>query len=147
MGQRKKGTLKEIIHLQDSVRSFFESENSSIPAIARTWAPHVDLYETSDSINLHSDIPGVDLDDIKIEVHNNFITIQGQRKFNKKEGEKFLRVERSYGPFQRTFRLPSSVMEDDISATFINGVLTIKMRKDTRPGPDYVRVKVATESG
>ena len=142
MAHRRLETLKEIVLLQDKMGQYFEDSAYSVSSIVRTWAPPVDLYETDSHIHIFADIPGVAEKDLKIEVRDNVITIQGQRRFTAKSGDSFIQVERSYGPFQRTFRLPASVLEEKVVADFKLGVLRIKMEKVERKGPEYIRVNV-----
>ncbi len=144
MARKRRESYKDIILLQDKMEQYFDAESSSVPSITRTWNPVIDLFETDDCIHLHVELPGVEEKDIKIEVHDNIITIQGQRAFKpavKEEG--YICVERSYGPFQRTFRLPAPIIEKEVKAEFKMGVLKITMPKDKRPGPKSVRVEIA----
>lgn len=143
MARRRLESLREIIMLQDKIGRYFESSSSSISSIARTWAPAIDLFETDEHIYLYAELPGVEESEIKIEVQDNFITLQGQRPFKpavKEEGYRC--VERSYGPFQRTFRLPAPIIENEVKAEFKLGVLRIIMPKDKRPETKQVRVEI-----
>lgn len=144
MAHRRLENLKEIVLLQHRMESYFDSTSDSIASIARTWAPPVDLYETDDEIHLSIEIPGVEQKDLKIEARDNVITVQGRRMFADQTGETFLQVERSYGPFQRTFRLPSAILEKDVKAEFSFGVLIITMKKDKNSDPKYTRVNVSS---
>jgi len=145
MAHKRLETLKEIVLLQDKMGQYFEDSAYSVPSIIRTWAPPVDLYETEENIHIIAELPGVDEKDLKIEVRDNVITIQGQRKFSTRSGESFIQVERNYGPFQRTFRLPASVQEEMVVAEFKLGLLRIKMQKVERQGPKYIRVNVTSK--
>lgn len=144
MAHKMLENLKEIVLLQHRMESYFDSPADSIASITRTWAPPVDLYETLDEIHLSIEIPGIEQKDLKIEARDNVITVQGRRTFEERKGETFLQVERSYGPFQRTFRLPSSILEKKVKAEFNFGVLNIKMKKDKSNDPKYTRVNVST---
>jgi HSP20 family protein len=143
LAHKRLENLKEIVLLQHRMESYFDSTSDSIPSITRTWAPPVDLYETGDEIHLSIEIPGVEQQDLKIEARDNVITVQGRRRFTERNGETFLQVERSYGPFQRTFRLPSAILEKEVKAEFSFGVLIITMKKDKRNDPKYTRVNVS----
>src|SRR6266704_4135279 len=81
------------------------------------WAPAVDIYETEHELVVKADLPDVDPQDLDIRVENNILTIRGERKFeNKVNEENYLRVERSYGPFSRSFSLANFVKSDAIKA-------------------------------
>jgi HSP20 family protein len=139
--------LREIILLQDSLENYFRHESETTSSIASTWSPSVDLYETGEHICLCADLPGINPEDLKIEAQDHFITIQGRRKFVKKEDEDFMRMERSYGPFQRTFRLPSRIIRESLTVTFKDGVLKIKVRKTTDKQPETARIQVLSSNG
>src|SRR5690349_111130 len=75
-----------------------------------TWAPTVDIYETANELVVKADLPDMSEKDIDVRVENNLLTITGERKFEKNlEEENYLRVERSYGSFSRSFSLPNTV--------------------------------------
>ncbi len=92
--------------LQDQVNRLFndvlerKGEESSLTA----WAPSVDIYETEHELVIKADLPEVDPKDLDIRVENNILTIRGERKFEKQVSEEnYLRVERAYGSFARSF--------------------------------------------
>lgn len=93
-------------------------------------APSVDIFEEGDEVVVKADIPGVQKDDIDITITENSLTISGERKQEKKVKEKdFHRVERSYGSFSRSFRLPENVNGAKAKATFNDGVLEVRLPK------------------
>lgn len=108
-----------------------------------TWAPRVDVHETDKEIHLYVEVPGVNKDDIKVEVKNNVLTISGERKQQPK-GEKaeYSRVERNYGKFERSFGLPDTVKADSIGANYKDGVLTITLQKTEKAMPKEIAVEV-----
>jgi HSP20 family protein len=86
------------------------------------WAPAVDIYETEHELVVKADLPDVDPKDLDIHVENNILTIRGERKFEKKVSEEnYLRVERAYGSFARSFTLANTVNSDAIKADYQNG--------------------------
>ncbi|MBI4548049.1 MAG: Hsp20/alpha crystallin family protein [Ignavibacteriae bacterium] len=110
---------------------------------ASTWLPTVDIAEQENDYVVKVDLPGVNKSDVKITVQNDVLTIRGEKKQEKeKKGENYHRVERSYGSFQRSFTLPSSVMSDKIEASYDNGVLTITLPKVEEAKPKEIEVKV-----
>jgi len=134
-------SLKDFIILQERMGRFFEGDSDSTQSISGAWVPAADLYETSEMIVVLLELAGVEEDDVKIDLWENYITIQGERSLKGRQ-ENYLCMERSYGPFQRTFRLPAMVEEDDVKAEFQHGVLKISMRKRDEPGHSVVRVSI-----
>src|SRR5438034_1666574 len=97
------------------------------------WAPEVDIYETENELVVKADLPDVNPQDLDIRVESNILTIRGERKFDKKVNEdNYLRIERSYGSFSRSFSLANSVNSEAIKADYQNGVLTLSIRSEER---------------
>ena len=116
-------------NLQDTMNRFFNE-----PAASRPWVPAVDIRETENELVLKADIPDMKFEDIDVRLENGLLTIRGERKFEKqKEEGGWHRVERSYGSFERSFRLPPSVERDKIAASFDKGVLTIRADPSNAP--------------
>ncbi|HEX2085509.1 MAG TPA: Hsp20/alpha crystallin family protein [Solirubrobacteraceae bacterium] len=110
---------------------------------ARRWIPAMDLVETDDHFVLRADLPGLDEDDVKIEVQENVLTLSGERRFEheaKKDG--FYRVERGTGHFQRSLTLPEGVDFDAIAASFEKGVLEVRIPKPEQRKPRRVEISV-----
>jgi HSP20 family protein len=109
------------------------------------WAPAVDIFETEHELVVKADLPEVNPEDLDIRVENNILTIRGERKFeNKVNEENYLRVERAYGSFSRSFSLANSVKSDAIKADYQNGVLTLSIPKREEAKPKQIKVNVAT---
>lgn len=116
-------------------------EESSLSA----WAPAVDIYETEQELVVKADLPDIDPKDLDIRVENNILTIRGERKFEKKVSEEnYLRVERSYGCFARSFTLANTVNSEAIKAEYQNGVLTLSIPKREEAKPKQIKVNVGT---
>ena len=111
------------------------------------WAPAVDIYETEHELVVKADLPDVNPQDLDIRVENNILTIRGERKFeNKVNEENYLRVERAYGSFSRSFSLANSVKSDAIKADYLNGVLTLSIPKREEAKPKQIKVNVGTKA-
>ncbi|MCB9357724.1 MAG: Hsp20/alpha crystallin family protein [Calditrichaeota bacterium] len=96
----------------------------------RSWAPDVDIAENSDGYEIHAELPGMREEDINITLNNNILTISGEKKREvKEEKDNFVRVERSYGKFERSFSLPNNVVGDRVAANYADGVLKIALPK------------------
>src|SRR5688572_7567958 len=119
--------------LQDQVNCFFDdtfAHGRSGHADLATWAPAVDIYETESELVVKADLPDLQEKDIDVRVENNTLTIRGERKFEKEVNEDhYLRVERAYGSFTRSFSLPNTVNTEGIRAEYRNGALTVRMMK------------------
>jgi HSP20 family protein len=133
--------------LQDQINRLFNdtferrSEESNLTA----WAPAVDIYETEQELVVKADLPDVDPKDLDIRVANNILTLRGERKFEKKVNEEnYLRVERSYGSFSRSFTLANTVNSEAIKAEYHNGVLTLNIPKREEAKPKQIKVNVGT---
>jgi HSP20 family protein len=108
-----------------------------------TWMPAVDLLEKDDEFVAKVELPGVHKDDVKITLHDNILTIRGEKKEEKESKDSnYHRLERSYGSFQRSFTLPTSVRQDKVEAEYRDGVLTITMPKAEEAKRKQIEVKV-----
>jgi HSP20 family protein len=131
---------REIDQLFDSffpTRSSDQDESSSA-----VWAPRVDLAESENAYHIHVDLPGMTRDDLKINYQDGQLTISGQRReeLSEEKGE-YVRVERTFGNFYRSFKLPKTVNADDITATYENGVLEIEVPKAEETKPRQIEIK------
>jgi HSP20 family protein len=133
--------------LQDQVNRLFSDvlertgEESSLTA----WAPAVDIYETEHELVVKADLPEVNPQDLDIRVENNILTIRGERKFERKVNQdNYLRVERAFGSFARSFTLANTVNAEAIKADYQNGVLTLTIPKKEEAKPKQIKVNVGT---
>jgi HSP20 family protein len=114
----------------------FHSGNGEAGSKVSTWTPSVDIYETDDALVIKAELPGVSKDDVSVEIHENTLTLRGQRKHETEvKDEHYHRVERAYGTFQRSFVLPSMVDREKVQATFKDGVLELHLPRleSTKP--------------
>ena len=136
--------------LQDEVNRLFEDnftrERSGYADLA-TWAPPVDIYETENELVVKAELPDFQDKDIDVRITNNTLTIRGERKFEKDVKEdNYLRIERAYGSFVRSFSLPNTVSSENIRADYRNGVLTLHMAKREESKTKQIKVSVAANS-
>jgi len=111
-------------------------------ATQTVWRPRTDLIETEDSYRLHLDMPGMSRDELNISYRDNELVVSGERTSDRAdEGEEFVRVERSFGQFRRTFTLPRTVNAEHISATYDNGVLTVTVPKTETVKPRQIEIQ------
>jgi HSP20 family protein len=107
-----------------------------------TWAPPVDIYETDDALVFTADLPGVSKDEVSIEVHNNTLILRGQRTHDAAvQEENYHHVERAYGPFQRSFVLPTMVDQEHVQATYHDGILELRLPKSEAAKPKRIAIQ------
>ena len=110
-------------------------------AAAALWSPSVDVSETPDNFTVRAELPGMQREDIDLEVENNVLVIRGERKFEKQsDGENFHFTERSYGSFFRSFTLPKNVDSEAIKAEYKDGILTVTLPKREEVKPKKVEI-------
>jgi HSP20 family protein len=108
------------------------------------WAPAVNISETDKAYLLRADLPEVKKEDVKVTHENGVLTLEGERRQEKREeNEKFHRVESSYGKFMRRFTLPDEAQEEGIEATFKDGALTVVIPKAAAKRPKTREIRVA----
>ena len=130
---------------QDQINRFFNEafDRSSDEANLTPWAPAVDIYEIAHQLVVKTDLPDIKPEELDIRVENNILTIRGEREFEKKVNENnYLRVERSYGSFSRSFSLANTVNTEAIQADYKNGVLTLSIPKREEAKPKQIKVHV-----
>ena len=116
----------------------------NFPVRSKTnWSPEVDVKESDNSFTLTADIPGLTKKDVNLNVSDNVLSIYGERKVeDEKESGNFHYRERRYGSFSRTFNLPETVKEEDISASFKNGILIVELPKQEVALPKEREIKI-----
>jgi HSP20 family protein len=139
---RNAATLHEQLN-----RVFGEGFNRQEESNLTTWAPAVDILETEHELVVKADLPDVDPKDLDIRVENNILTIRGERKFEKQVNDgNYLRIERAYGSFARSFSLANTVNSEAIKANYQNGVLTLHIPKREEAKPKQIKVNVGTSA-
>jgi HSP20 family protein len=142
--------FREIASFRDQINRLFEdsfARGRSADSDLTVWAPAVDIYETENELVLKADLPDINEKDLDIRVENNMLTLRGERKFEKTTSEdNYLRVERSYGTFSRSFSLPNTVNAESIQADYRNGVLTVRMPKREESKPRQIKVSVTSNA-
>lgn len=107
------------------------------------WQPAVDIYETEEAIVIKAELPDVDQKDIEVRIEDNTLTLKGERKHEGEvRKENYHRIERYFGGFQRSFSLPATVQQDNVSAVCERGILTITLPKKEETKPKQIKVEV-----
>jgi HSP20 family protein len=143
--------VRELDSFQSDMNRLFDSffggrESGRGSGYGRRWIPAMDLVETDDALVLKADLPGLDREDVEIEVKDNLLTVSGERKAEHEEkGEGFYRVERAFGRFSRSLDLPQGIDASEVSADFHQGVLEVRIPKPEERQP--TRVEIGAGSG
>lgn len=121
---------------------FWEDDGGDLPAL-REWVPSVDFSESDDAYLARVEIPGLEPKDVQVTLQENVLTVKGEKKEEiKQKDERYYRMERSYGAFSRSIRLPSAVDGSKVNAVFHNGVLTIKVPKSPEAKTATIPIKI-----
>lgn len=148
MAIKKFSPFRDLMSMQEEMNKLFTDFFRRSPEYGDNfregiWNPDIDIKETKDSILVQAEIPGVNKDDIEITLNDDIITIKGEKKEERKEEEEnCLLIERSYGKFQRSFRLPSEVEMEKVKAEFKDGVLKLHLPKSERSKPKEIKIDV-----
>jgi HSP20 family protein len=112
---------------------FFNDALTRSGGSAYSFVPRVDIMENDKAYEIHVAVPGMNKDDFKIDLKENYMTISGERKFTQEKNENnFHSVETQYGTFSRSFSLPDNINSAKISAKYVNGILEITVPKDEK---------------
>jgi HSP20 family protein len=134
----------EISLAQNPMNRLFDTALQGWPGESNgttSWIPAADIYESDNELVVNLDLPGVDPKTVDVRVENNVLSIRGERQFDDKQNkENFHRVERSYGPFARSFTLSTSVDPDKIRANYRTGVLSIALPKAEAARPRRIQI-------
>lgn len=142
--------LRELEDFSNRLSGFFQNRlggfgNGGSDWLSRSeWTPRVDITEDEKEYVIKADLPDVAKEDVKVTVENNVLLIRGERKFEKEEKNKrYHRVERSYGTFLRSFRLPDDADGSKIRADFKSGVLKVTLPKSEKATPKQIEIQSA----
>ena len=135
-------SLRRLNRMLDDVFSGWPMGEES-GTITSAWTPAVDIFEDAEGVKIVMEVPGVKPEDVKLSLEDGTLTIRGEKKqVAEEKTERVHRYERSYGSFERTFSLPTSVDPDRIEARHENGLLTVRLPKVERAKPRQIEVKV-----
>jgi len=138
----------EFSTLQERMNRLFED---LIPATRKseeelntgTFYPSVDIYEGEKDITLKAELPGIDKKDVHVEINDGVITLRGERKIEKEvKKENYHRTERSYGTFNRSFTLPTTVDSGKVKANYKDGILEVTLPRKEEAKPKSIPVEV-----
>lgn len=137
------GELGSLRREMDRLWDSFFGERPLTRVWEREWAPSLDVSETKDNFVVKAEVPGIDAKDIDISLTGDVLTIKGEKKQEKEEKEEdYHLVERRYGAFSRSIRLPAEVESTKIKASYKNGILRVTLPKSEKVKAKEVRIKV-----
>ena len=131
--------------LQDEIKQvfdkFFNEDADASSVVTSQWMPRVDIKEEGDRFLIQADLPGVDPNQIEVQMDKGILSIKGERKTESvTEGDRYSRVERAHGVFYRRFALPDSANPEGITASGRHGVLEISSPKRPETTPRRIQV-------
>jgi HSP20 family protein len=145
--------VRELDTIQGEMNRLFDTffangRSNGADARSRRWVPAMDLMETDDALVLKADLPGLERDDVSIEVKDNVLTVAGERKAEHSEkADGFYRVERAFGSFARSLTLPDGIDAEQVAASFDRGVLEVRIPKPAERKPHRVEIAAGDVNG
>lgn len=138
MSMVKCDPIKELEDVSNRLSHLFklpltQAELNQEMLVSTDWIPSADISETDTAYLIKAEIPGVKKEDVKVTLQNGMLIFQGERKMEKEEkGKKFHRIERAFGSFLRSFRMPDDIDKSNIKAEFKEGLLSITLKKSDK---------------
>ena len=140
--------FKDVAVLQDRINRLFSESFGQTRELdddmrVCAWRPSVDIYEAENEIVLKAELPGINKDNVSVEVKDNALTLKGER-FPEDEisEDKYYRREICFGTFERSFTLQDRIQPEQIKATFKDGILTVKIPRPQAESPKQITVNV-----
>ncbi len=140
--------IKDVEEMEHRLAAFFgrtptRSEGGKEEMTVAEWAPLVDITEDDKEYLIKAELPEVEKEDMKLAVHDDVLTITGERKYEKEEtNKKYHRIERAYGSFTRNFMLPEDADEGKVTADFKDGVLKVHLPKSQKAKPESTEIRI-----
>lgn len=136
-----------LTNLRDEINRLFDTPFGGLAGeteLFNGWTPALDLYEEKDNLVLKAELPGMKKEEIEISLHEDTVTISGERKVDRAEGAgEASRSERFFGRFQRTLTLPKPVDASKVTARYKDGILTVTLPKTEESKPRQIEVKAS----
>lgn len=132
--------------LQNEIDRLFDGFGRNFPAFSTRGAnlPRMDVSETDKLIEVTAELPGLEAKDVKVDLSDNVLTIQGESKSEREESKKdYHLIERSFGSFSRSVQLPDGVKAEDVTAEIAKGLLRVTVKKPVPKQAKQIEVKAA----
>ena len=136
------GGLGSLFGLRREIDRLFEDAYGG-NAPRSSWTPTANVRDAKDAVLLEMELPGITPEEVEISIDNDVLTVSGEKRAERREGEeegRYFLVERSYGSFSRSFSLPNGIDADQVEASFENGLLTIRIPRAALPQPRRVQI-------
>ncbi len=134
---------RDLRRAQGELDTWFNSFFGDAEGLARDAWPKANIYEDSEGVTFRFEVPGVDTNQVKVQVNDNTLTVSGEKKLEQEEKkENYHRIETTYGAFERSFSLPQSLDTEKLNATYKNGMLQVFVPRAERAKPRSVQVKI-----
>lgn len=125
----------------EAFNDFLAPVRSTDESLGSDWIPPVDILEDDTRLVFTAEMPGLDRESVEITLEDQVLSLRGERKFERdEEKDNYHRIERAYGTFSRSFRLPTNVDTNAAKASFDNGVLTIELPKSEEAKPKKLEI-------
>lgn len=136
-----------MLNLDEIVEQFFSTGQSMTESRSGVYSPKVDIHETKNGYEISAEMPGVNKEDLEVTLENGVLTVEAEMPEKSKAEEadnerRVLRQERHWGKFSRSFNLGEDIRQEDIDATFIDGVLTLSVPKAESKEPVSRRIPI-----
>lgn len=135
------GGLGSLFGLRREIDRLFEDAYGDSGRTA--WSPSANVREAKDAVLLEMELPGITPEQVDISIENDMLTVSGEKREERREGEeegRYYLVERRYGTFSRSFSLPPNVDDEKVTANFDNGLLTIRIPREALPQPRRIQI-------
>lgn len=137
-----RATLSPLFSLRREVDRLFDDTFGRTGTGATAWSPSVDVHEEQDSYVFELEIPGVNPEEVEVTAEGGVLSVSGEKLTEReRDTDRWHIVERMNGAFRRTFQLPQNVAEDEIDASFENGLLTVRVPKAEVPQPRKIQIR------
>ncbi len=135
--------MRDMALLRGEMDRLFGATNAPLfeSASSGEFVPPVDVVETEDAYTFSADLPGMRLEDIKVHLADNVLTLRGQRVATATDNASYVHTERAHGAFERTFRLGTPVQSENVSAKYADGVLTVRVNKSEALKPKEILIQ------
>ncbi|MBK7351899.1 MAG: Hsp20/alpha crystallin family protein [Gemmatimonadetes bacterium] len=140
---RRPSELRRLNQVLDAAFTGWPFTSDAGDLVTSAWVPPTDVFEDADGLKIVAELPGLTREDVKLTVEHQTLTLRGEKKqVAEEKSTRVHRYERSYGAFERSFTLPSTVDVTRVEATFDHGVLTVTLPKAEQAKPRTIEVKV-----
>ncbi|HVM56496.1 MAG TPA: Hsp20/alpha crystallin family protein [Gaiellaceae bacterium] len=133
--------FRELVTLQNEMSRLMNGLQGGDVRSGQSWLPSADVWETDSEVVYAFDLPGIPEDKISVELDDGALTVSAERAREQTVDEgRYYRFERRFGSFTRTIGLPQGVGDDDVKATYANGVLEVHVAKPEQPKPRKIEI-------